>query len=123
MIKVTRHHGILNGLDLQVTTYIPSRSEGHGVNRSALKALHDDGCTLVITADCGVGGINDGAAVPRGMDIIVTDHHMPGDDLPDFAADDASAAGQYLHQIHPPDPIGSNSQHHRKIASERLDRW
>ncbi len=75
----------LQNLGLQVTTYIPSRSEGHGVNRAALKTLHDDGCTVVITADCGVGGVNDGAA-PRGMDIIVTDHHMPGDDLPDFAA-------------------------------------
>ena len=76
----------LQNLDLQVSAYIPSRSEGHGVNRAALKTLHDDGCTLVITADCGVGGINDGAAPPRGMDIIVTDHHMPGDGLPDFAA-------------------------------------
>ena len=75
----------LQNLDVQVTTYIPSRSEGHGVNRAALKALHDDGCTLVITADCGVGGISDGAA-PKGLDIIVTDHHMPGDELPDFAA-------------------------------------
>ncbi len=76
----------LQNLGLQVTTYIPSRSEGHGVNRAALKTLHDDGCTLVITADCGVGGVNGGAAVPRGMDIIVTDHHMPDDNLPDFAA-------------------------------------
>ena len=76
----------LQNLDLEVSTYIPSRSEGHGVNRAALKTLHDDGCTLVITADCGVGGVNDGAAVPRGMDIIVTDHHVPGDDLPEFAA-------------------------------------
>ena len=76
----------LQNLELQVRIYIPSRSEGHGMNRTALKTLHDDGCTLVITADCGVGGVNDGAAVPKGMDIIVTDHHMPGDDLPDFSA-------------------------------------
>ena len=75
----------LQNLDLQVSTYIPSRSEGHGVNRAALKTLHEDGCTLVITADCGVGGVNDGPA-PRGVDIIVTDHHMPGDELPDFTA-------------------------------------
>ena len=76
----------LQNLGLTVTPYIPSRSEGHGVNRAALKTLHDDGCTLVITADCGVGGVNDGAEPPRGMDIIVTDHHMPGDELPDFTA-------------------------------------
>ncbi len=76
----------LKNLGLSVTTYIPSRSEGHGVNHAALKTLHDDGCTLVITADCGVGGINDSAAPPRGMDVIVTDHHMPGDVLPDFTA-------------------------------------
>ncbi len=76
----------LQNLGLSVTTYIPSRSEGHGVNRAALKSLHDDGCTLVITADCGVGGVNEGTAPPKGMDIIVTDHHMPGDALPDFTA-------------------------------------
>ena len=76
----------LGNVGLAVTPYIPARSEGHGMNRAALKTLHDDGCTLVITADCGVGGINDGVAPPRGMDIIVTDHHLPGDDLPDFAA-------------------------------------
>ena len=55
----------LQNLDLQVSTYIPSRSEGHGINRAALKTLHDDGCTLVITADCGVGGVNDGAAYAK----------------------------------------------------------
>ena len=76
----------LDGLGIPVTPYIPARSEGHGINRAALKSLRDDGCTLVITADCGVGGVNDGAAVPTGMDIIVTDHHLPGDALPDFAA-------------------------------------
>lgn len=76
----------LRNLGLTVTPYIPSRSEGHGVNRAALETLLDDGCTLVITADCGVGGINDGAAPPRGMDVIVTDHHMPRDMLPDFTA-------------------------------------
>ena len=76
----------LANVGLSVTPYIPARSEGHGMNRAALKTLRDDGCTLVITADCGVGGINDGVAPPKGMDIIVTDHHLPGDDLPDFAA-------------------------------------
>ena len=76
----------LQHLGLSVTPYIPDRAEGHGINRAALKSLHDQGCALVITADCGVGGVNDGAAPPRGMDIIVTDHHMPGDGLPDFAA-------------------------------------
>lgn len=76
----------LQNLGMPVTTYIPSRSEGHGVNSAALRTLHDEGCTLVVTADCGVGGVNGGAAVPKGMDIIVTDHHLPGDDLPDFTA-------------------------------------
>ena len=56
------------------------------MNKAALKTLFDYGCTLVITADCGVSGINDGAAPPKGMDIIVTDHHLPGETLPDFAA-------------------------------------
>ena len=76
----------LQNLGLSVTPYIPSRSEGHGMNKAALKTLFDYGCTLVITTDCGVSGINDGASPPKGMDIIVTDHHLPGETLPDFAA-------------------------------------
>ncbi len=76
----------LQNVGLSVTPYIPSRSEGHGINRAALQNLRDDGCTLAVTTDCGVSGVNDGAAVPRGMDIIVTDHHLPGETLPEFVA-------------------------------------
>lgn len=71
----------------QVVPYIPHRTEdGHGLNVKALRDLLDQGCTVVITADCGITGVQDGE-MPSGFDLIVTDHHLPSsDDLPYFAA-------------------------------------
>ncbi|MBE0481141.1 MAG: single-stranded-DNA-specific exonuclease RecJ [Dehalococcoidia bacterium] len=65
----------------RVVQYIPHRQdEGHGLNSPALKALRDDGVSLVITVDCGVSGgpeIMQGREL--GLDIIITDHHVtPG---------------------------------------------
>ena len=73
-------------LGIPVVPYIPSRAEGHGMNGAALQSLRQQDCTLVITVDCGVSGINGDAPPPRDMDIIVTDHHLPGEQLPDVTA-------------------------------------
>jgi single-stranded-DNA-specific exonuclease len=64
--------------------YIPHRhSEGYGLNIPAVEKLAGDGVTLMITVDV---GITDVAPVTRanelGMDVIVTDHHLPGETLP-----------------------------------------
>ena len=76
----------LHLLDADATTYIPDRSEGHGLNETALQRLAAQGCGLVISVDCGVSGVNDGGAVPEGLDLIITDHHLPGDTLPEAIA-------------------------------------
>ena len=76
----------LRSLDADARTYIPDRSEGHGLNAAALQQLAAQGCGLVISVDCGVSGVNDGGAVPEGMDLIITDHHLPGDTLPQAVA-------------------------------------
>ncbi len=70
-------------LECKVVPYIPHRvDEGHGLNAQALKLLKEKGCTVVITADCGITGIRDGKP-PRGMDLIITDHHLPSGEAPD----------------------------------------
>lgn len=74
----------LSRLGAEVIVYIPDRfDEGHGLNASAIEKLHDRGAKLVITVDCGV---TDVAEVRRagelGMDMIITDHHVPSQSLP-----------------------------------------
>lgn len=74
-----------NGAD--VNTYIPKRkSEGYGLNNEALLFLAEEGTTLLITVDSGISGVNEVACAPKTMDIIITDHHMPPDVLPDAYA-------------------------------------
>ena len=73
----------LTGLNANVCTYIPKREgEGYGLNNEALQSLYDEGVTLVITVDCGISGVKEVAEAPRGMDIIITDHHRPPEILP-----------------------------------------
>lgn len=71
----------LQALGADPIPYIPHRvNEGHGLNSTALRILRDKGCTLVVTADCGITGLQDGGEAPKGLDIIVTDHHLPTGD-------------------------------------------
>lgn len=66
-----------------VDVYIPKREdEGYGLNVEALQKLFGRGTRLVITVDCGVSGNVAIGAMPEGMDIIITDHHMPPEELP-----------------------------------------
>lgn len=69
---------------LNFENYIPHRhSEGYGLNEKGIDVLHSRGATLLITADV---GITDHAPIAHakslGMDVIVTDHHLPTDTLP-----------------------------------------
>lgn len=67
-----------------VDHYIPSRFiEGYGLSIDALTEIHNRGSTLVISVDCGVRALSEVEhAKSLGMDIIITDHHHPGDELP-----------------------------------------
>ena len=74
----------LKSLGAEVRGYIPNRfEEGYGLNIDALRTLHEDGTSLVITVDCGIRSWEE-AAYSRsvGMDLIITDHHYPLDELP-----------------------------------------
>ncbi|MCL2149961.1 MAG: single-stranded-DNA-specific exonuclease RecJ [Dehalococcoidia bacterium] len=73
----------LSALGACVEPYIPHRlQEGHGLNSNALNELKDRGVSLVITADCGITGNEQISKLPRGMEVIITDHHLPGAELP-----------------------------------------
>lgn len=77
--------GLLGG---NVSYFVPSRlDDGYGVNSQALRTLRERGAQLIVTVDCGISSVDE-AIVARemGLDLIVTDHHVPGDHLPDVAA-------------------------------------
>ncbi len=78
----------LRALGGKVREYIPNRfDEGYGLNNEALAALANDGVQLVITVDCGVRSVEEARhAQQLGLDLIITDHHEPGDNLPDVVA-------------------------------------
>lgn len=64
--------------------YIPQRnSEGYGLNLDAIKQFADKGVKLLITVDLGITAVAEVAqAEIDGIDVIITDHHLPGDILP-----------------------------------------
>jgi single-stranded-DNA-specific exonuclease len=80
--------GVLKALGAQVSFYIPHRlEEGYGLHAEAVTQLIDDGAQLIVTVDCGVtaGAIIDQCNA-AGVDVIITDHHIPHDTLPAAAA-------------------------------------
>jgi len=80
--KFLKEHGLETG------SYIPNRlTEGYGLNREAICQIAKEGYKLIITVDCGVSGTEDVKyAYSLGMEIIITDHHEPLDDLPEAIA-------------------------------------
>jgi single-stranded-DNA-specific exonuclease len=67
-----------------VEWHLPSRfDEGYGVHRETLTRLASEGCGLVLTVDCGITAVAEvREAINLGLDVIVTDHHRPGEELP-----------------------------------------
>lgn len=70
----------LRALGAEVRPYIPHRvEEGYGLNIPAIEELADAGARLLVTVDCGIRFPREIAhARRRGMDVIVTDHHLVG---------------------------------------------
>jgi len=78
----------LSWLGGEVVPYIPDRvDEGHGLNAAAVERLGSQGISLIITVDCGVSNINEVQEAGKlGMDVVITDHHLPFEVLPPAAA-------------------------------------
>src|SRR3954471_14421113 len=76
---------VLRGLGADVAWHLPSRfEEGYGVSGATLERLAEEGCGLVLTVDCGITAVDEvRRARELGLEVIVTDHHRPGDELPD----------------------------------------
>ena len=68
----------------KVRPYIPHRvEEGYGLNTEAVERLAAEGTHLLITVDCGISNAAEVAhAGALGMDVIVTDHHLPPPEIP-----------------------------------------
>jgi single-stranded-DNA-specific exonuclease len=79
---------ILTLLGGDVDYYIPHRiDEGYGLNEEAVRSLAKSGSKLLITVDCGVTAVNSGELAGRlGLDVVITDHHQPGPELPGAVA-------------------------------------
>jgi len=76
---------ILRELGADVDWHLPSRfEEGYGVASETLSRLAEDGCGLVLTVDCGITAVAEIAeARAAGLEVVVTDHHRPGETLPE----------------------------------------
>ena len=73
----------LSALGACVQPYIPHRvDEGYGLNLDALRHLYRQGVRLVVTVDCGIRSVKEVERASRGLDLIVTDHHTVGPELP-----------------------------------------
>lgn len=68
----------------EVIPYIPNRfEEGYGLNIEALEALAAQGVQVVVTVDCGIRSLQEAQrAEELGMDLIISDHHHPGEEIP-----------------------------------------
>ncbi len=74
----------LRELGADVTWHLPSRfDEGYGVSASTVERLAADGVQLILTVDCGIAAAAEVDEARRlGVDVIVSDHHRPGEELP-----------------------------------------
>ena len=81
-------YSYLSGRGADCVYYIPDRfNEGYGMNSDAVKKLKDGGAGLLITVDNGIACHSEiKLAKELGMSVVVTDHHLPSDTLPDADA-------------------------------------
>lgn len=78
----------LEKLGMTVDYHIPNRlKEGYGLNKEAIEEIAEKGTQLMITVDCGISGVEETEyAKSKGIDVIITDHHEPGEKLPNAIA-------------------------------------
>ncbi len=81
-------YSYLSMIGAQVRVYIPEReSEGFGLHKPAIDAVAAQGAGLIITVDNGIAAVEEAAyAAQIGLDLVITDHHLPGETLPHACA-------------------------------------
>ena len=82
--SVVMFYDFLRRLGVQAKFYIPDRyAEGYGISMQAVEWASQQGFQLMVSLDCGIRAVACvERAKERGMDVIVCDHHEPGDVLP-----------------------------------------
>lgn len=96
-------HDFLKKVGANFENYIPHRhDEGYGMNVNGIEKLATNGATLIVTVDSGITDIESIArAKELGMDVIVTDHHLPAEKLPDaFAILNPNARADETYPFH-----------------------
>jgi single-stranded-DNA-specific exonuclease len=74
-------------IEYPVRIMVAERSDGYGLNENGIRALADEGVSVLITVDCGIADNAEVAlAQSLGIDVIVTDHHLPQAELPPAVA-------------------------------------
>ena len=78
----------LNSLECDAKVYIPDRmKEGYGLSREGIDVAKDWGADLLISCDCGINATDEVAyANDQNLEVIITDHHMPDENLPEAKA-------------------------------------
>lgn len=81
-------YSYLESLNANVSYYIPDRhSEGYGLSKEAVKKLHERGVKLIVTVDNGISAVEEAEYIKElGMELVITDHHLPDKELPDAVA-------------------------------------
>src|SRR5690606_5009921 len=79
---------LMRELGAKFDTYIPHRvHEGYGLHREALDKAKQDGVDLIITVDTGISAYEEAQyAEALGIELVITDHHEPPEQLPQAAA-------------------------------------
>ena len=68
--------------------YIPDRNiEGYGISKAGINYAKENGFSLIIALDCGIKALDKiDYAKELGVDFIICDHHLPGEEIPDAVA-------------------------------------
>ena len=78
----------LKGMGASVKCMLPSREgDGYGLSKNAIQSIHDKGYRLIVTVDNGISAVDEAAfAASLGVDLVITDHHLPPEVLPQAVA-------------------------------------
>lgn len=74
----------LKGMGANVKCMLPSREgDGYGLSKNAIQSIHDKGYQLIVTVDNGISAVEEAEfAASLGIDLVITDHHLPPETLP-----------------------------------------
>ncbi|MCB0820852.1 MAG: single-stranded-DNA-specific exonuclease RecJ [Bacteroidetes bacterium] len=72
----------------QISFYVPDRyKEGYGISEAGINHAASLGCKLIIALDCGIRSVDKVEyAKSLGIDFIICDHHLPGEQIPEAVA-------------------------------------